>query len=257
MRNWKETLQWLRTHKTTAQIGFNPDGMCLKVSRTAREIGSMYLTAKQAQDATPREHRVYNVAELRRGMVLYFDDPHDSNASGHIVTMIGRVKGGDVGELHDVLVKTNSVVSGQLVIVRGDYFRQHWGDSFQFGATWLNGQVLDVPGKTAKQKKAGPTGEARLQNFKETRGEWDIKILDRLVEGPLPRLRDLRHKIDVAVKNLPDDVKDTKVKQFKEHYVKHRVLKMALLNESVKNGRNQRVKRQRDHINAALKSILR
>lgn len=145
MRDFKETLEWYRNHQTTRQIGFNPNGMCLKVCRVARGIDAKYPTAKANQDATPQRHRVHRVRDLRRGMVLSYDDPHDSNKAGHIVTMIGRVKGFNPDSLRDVLVETNSVKSGELVVVRGDYFPRFWRDPFVFGATWLNGVELDVP----------------------------------------------------------------------------------------------------------------
>lgn len=161
MRNWKGALEWYRTHQRTSQIGFNPNGMCLKVCRTARDIPARYPTAKAAQDATPKAHRVTKVADLRKGMVLYYDDPRDSNRAGHIVTMVGRVKGYNPNALSDILVETNSVKSGELVVVRGDYFPKYWGDPFVFGATWLNGYVLDFNGSEKKVKKKTRVSRAR------------------------------------------------------------------------------------------------
>ena len=252
MRNWKETLQWYRTHQTASQIGFNPDGMCLKVCRTARDIGARFLTAKQAQDATPKEHRVYKVRNLRRGMIAYFDTVGDSNTAGHIVTIMGRVKGADLDDLHDVIVETNSVKSGELVRVRGDYFGTHWGDKFQFGATWLNGVELDWP----KPKPKPPVGAARIENFRESRPDWDLKIIDRLVD--MGR-RDLKVHVDAleqAVRDLPDDRKDTRINEFQEVFKDKRVLKMKLLNAAVRDGRMQLVKRQRDKMRTIIKKII-
>lgn len=177
MRNFKETLAWYRENDTASEIGFNPNGMCLKVCRTARGIGPMYPDAKTAQDATPQSHRVSRIRDLRRGMVLYYDNPRDSNRFGHIVTMIGRVRGFNPDSLADVLVRTNSVVSGKLVVVRGDYFPRFWGDPFQFGATWLNGQVLDVPNPAKKQE---PKKKTITQVAREVlNGEWgngDVRV---------------------------------------------------------------------------------
>lgn len=252
MRDYKETIQWYRDNQTTRDIGFNPDGMCLKVCRTARLIGPQALTAKQSQDATPRKHRVKKVADLRKGMVLYFDDPSDSNTAGHIVTMIGRVRGFDPESLHDILVETNSVKSGELVVVRGDYFQDHWGDEFQFGATWLNGQELDVFTKKVKP----PVGEARLENFRGSRPDWDVKILDRVGER-LPEIRRVTKQIDEAVDELPDDIKDERVAEFKKAYEKNRVLKMPLLNEVVRERpQATRVKAGRDQLRKLIKSVL-
>lgn len=250
MRDWQGDLEWYRTHQTAAQIGFNPDGMCLKVCRTSRDIGPMFATAKQAQDNTPKEHRVYKVRDLRKGMKIFFDDPNDSNKAGHIVTMIGRAKGFDWDDLNDVLVETNSVVSGQLVVVRATYFKEHWGDDFQFGATWLNGQVLDVPAK----KPAKPAQPSRLENFWDTRPEWDVKILDRVARSDVSAIVS---RVEKAVEDLPDDKDDSRVEKFKDRFAKDRVLDMRLLNQAVADGRTGRVKSARDRINAALKKLPR
>jgi hypothetical protein len=251
--DWKETLEWYDEHQTASQIGFDPDGMCLKICRTARGIGSFFLTAKQAQDATPKEHRVQKVADLRRGMVLFFDDPNDSNRAGHIVTMIGRVKGADRGDMHDVLVETNSVVSGQVVVVRGDYFKEHWGDSFQFGATWLNGVTLDVP----LPKPKPPSGEVRIEHFKATAPQWDVKILDRLAKAGRRDVALKIREITETVENLPKDVKDTRVHQFKDIYEEKRILDMPLLNGAVRDGRSGRVKDGRDRLRQLIKSVMK
>src|SRR5215216_5913970 len=95
MHDLHETMQWYREHDETAELGFNPDGRCLQICRTARDLPAVYPSAKEAQDATPKEFRVTKIADLRKGMVLYFDDPHDSNQFGHVATMVGRVKGFD------------------------------------------------------------------------------------------------------------------------------------------------------------------
>lgn len=197
MRDFKQTLEWYQSHQTTQQIGFNPDGMCLKVCRTARGIGSMFPTAKAAQDATPWNHRVSRVADLRAGMILYFDDPKDSNTAGHIVTMVGRVKDADPNSLSDVLVWTNSVQSGRLTIVRGDYFTKNWGDPFQFGSTWLNGQVLDhwepKPKPEPKPDPKKPTRVTKVRRLiekaitkAESRGKpRRVKLLKKMLKaGP-------------------------------------------------------------------------
>lgn len=138
-----EALEWYRLEQTSPP--FDPDGMCLKVCRTARNIGPMFASAKDAQDATPAKNRVSTIADIRRGMVAYYDTVGDSNPFGHIVTVAGRVKDVDRSKLESLVVWTNSVVKDQLVAVRGNYFGEHWGDKFQFGATWLNGSPLLLP----------------------------------------------------------------------------------------------------------------
>lgn len=262
---WQEDLQWYDTHQTTSQIGFNPDGMCLKVCRTSRDVPSKYMTAKECQDAVPKEFRIYRVRDWRKGMKLYVDDPNDSNTAGHIVTIVGRVKGFDWDDPNDVIVETNSVVAGQLVRVRATYFTQHWGDKIQFAAPWINGVELDYPGwKTdgiGKEVAPKPTADTspRIQNFRESGNSWNVNILDRAVE--LGGRRDVAPKIkeiEAAVASLPDDLKDARVDEFKETFKEDRVLKMALLNDYMADHPNAvRVKAGRDRLRTAIKSVLR
>lgn len=165
MRDTNATIQWYRGHETTAQLGYNPNGMCLKICREARGLPAVFPSALSAQQATPAAHRVEKVADITRGMVVYYDDPRDSNPFGHIVTVVGRVKGIRKDSLSSLLVRTNSVKSGHVVVVRGDYFPKHWGDEFQFGATWLNGQALDLPDR----KKPDPEPEPPLKSARNLR----------------------------------------------------------------------------------------
>lgn len=154
MRDTKATIEWYRSHETEKEIGFDPDGRCLQICRTARDLPAVYPSALSAQEATPEAFRVYDVADVRQGMVGFFDDPNDSNPFGHIVTWVGRVKGEDRSSLSSLLGRTNSVVSGKIVVVRGDYFEKHWGDAYQFSATWLNGYAF--PDFVAKQPVPAP-----------------------------------------------------------------------------------------------------
>jgi len=250
MHDLHETMVWYRENETTSEIGFNPDGQCLRVCRTARDLRAVYPSAKKSQDATPKEHRFYKVADWRKGMILYVDDPNDNNPFGHIVTILGRVKGFDPDNAHDVLVKTNSVVSGQLVVVRADYFTDHWGDKIQFASDWLNGSVLDV-----FTRKPAPT-RVTLADFADTRGKWDVKILDAVGE----RRDDVRHKvrqIEKLVDELPEDTKDERVHKFKNRFEKNRVLDLSLLNDTVRDdARFTRVKEVRDGLRGIIKSVL-
>jgi hypothetical protein len=262
MRDYKETIAWFPSHNTAAELGYNPNGMCLAIAHDARALPAMFPSAKSAQDHTPSQFRVTRVRDLRKGMVLYFDDPHDSNPFGHIVTMIGRVKGYDPDSLDDVLVQTNSVVSGRIVVVRASYFKAHWGDSFQFGAFWLNGSELDYLGwaHDGKGKEDVPVADhsPRVDNFRDSGPMWDVKILDRAIAAGRIDIKPKVHAMEQAVKDLPNDLKDnTRVEKFKEQFDKTRVLNMPLLNEAVDAGRSGRVKEQRDKINTAIKSVLR
>lgn len=143
MRDTAQTMNWYASRRNKWP-GFDPDGMCLKICRVARGLPAVYPSSIAAQEATPAEHRVHEIANLERGMVLYFDHPNDGNPHGHIVTMAGRVHGGKRDNLRDIIVWTNDVEANRIVPVRGDYFMREWGDPFVFGATWLNGAVLDM-----------------------------------------------------------------------------------------------------------------
>lgn len=245
IREFDETLEWYRENVTTRDIGFNPDNMCLKICRTARNIPALHSTAKLAQDATPERYRIHKVRDLRKGMILYFDDPNDSNRAGHIVTMQGRVKGFDEDDMNDVLVKTNSVVSGQLVTVRASYFAKHWGDEFQFGSNYLNGMVLDVYGR-----------QSRVEKFRRTGPNWNLRLLDRAAKAGR---RDIAHKlreIDKTVDTLPNDKRRVRVAQFKKDYSERRILRMSLLNEIVQTSDPDRsVRRARNRLRQTLKSL--
>jgi len=255
VNTWQEDLEWYRNHQTTNEIGFNPDGMCLKVCRTSRGIAAKFLTAKQAQDATPPAHRITRVRDLRKGMKLFFDDPNDSNTAGHIVTMIGRVKDFDWDSMDDILVETNSVVSGQLVVVRASYFKAHWGDAFRFGTDYLNGVEFDYLGKGKVQEPKHRDDSPRVENFRKSAPEWNVNILDRAIEAGRQDLVKPVRDIEAAVKALPDE-EDTRVARFKERFKEDRRLEMMLLNEAVQDGRTGTVQIQRDAIRRAIKKVL-
>ena len=246
MRNYQETLEWYKTHQNASQIGFDPDGMCLKVCRTARGIGSKYPTAKAAQDSTPAKHRHHKIEDLRKGMVIYYDDPNDSNKSGHIVTMIGRAKGVPKTKLESILVETNSVKANELVVVRGDYFPKNWGDKFQFGATFLNGIVLDVP-----------EDATAVQKFKRGAPNYNVRLLDDAVKKGRRDLAKYIQQFNKAVDALPNDTgKKSRVAAFNTYFEKNRIMKMTLLNEAISKGkRGEAVKTQRDKIRSIIKSL--
>lgn len=154
-RNTSDTLAYYKAN--ASDWPFDPDGMCLAVCRTARNIPSMFGSAKQAQDSTPEEHRVYTISKIRRGMVMYFDTVGDSNPYGHIVTVAGRAKDVPTHLLESLIVWTNSVKPNELVAVRGDYFAKHWADDFKFAATWLNGQELILPEQPVEKPEPEPS----------------------------------------------------------------------------------------------------
>lgn len=244
VRSWRETLEWYRNNQTAAQIGFDPDGMCLKVCRTARNIPARYLSAVEAQQATPKEHRIYQVDEFRRGMVGYFDDPRDENRFGHIATMIGRVKGSNMDELSGTLWETNSVKSNEVVVVRGDYFAQHWGDKLKFAATWLNGYELDVPGVTS-----------RLERFNNGGPVYDLNLLAKAQKAGRVKAGEILRRIEDAIRRLPDSKNLTNVYEFKDEWRETRKIDMRHLNKAVDNGRVGLVKAVRDDIRRLIDAL--
>lgn len=242
--NWRETLDWYKTHQTASQIGFDPDGMCLKVCRTARGIPPKYLSALEAQKATPKKHRVTKVADFRKGMVGYFDDPRDSNRFGHIATMIGRVKGFDPNSMHDTLWETNSVVANQVVVVRGDYFAKHWGDKFRFAATWLNGYELDIPGK-----------KSLVERFNNGGPVYDLNKLKKAADNGRPKPGEILRRIEDQIRRLPDNRNVNNVREFKDEWRETRKIDLSLLDEAVKNGRVGLVKKVRDEIRRLIAAL--
>lgn len=193
MRTTEQTLAWYRS-VDPKNPPFKLAGMCLKICRSARAIPARYPTALSAMLATPREDRVYDPYKIVRGMVMYFDDPADSNTAGHIVTVAGRQ------DDRMILTWTNDAeYSGSLNVVRASFFPRYWGDTFQFAATSLNGFDLDLPeiGQKAKQKK--PLGKKGKQRIKD--------MIDEL-EGMIERHEKQGH--DRIVKALRRDVKELK-----------------------------------------------
>lgn len=168
----KAAIDWYRANEVyPGQLDFDPDGMCLRICREARNILPGAPSALASALSTPKQYRVTKIADVRRGMVGYFDDPNDSNPYGHIVTWVARRAGYDPNTLASLLCRTNSVKSNQIVVVPGDYFERYWGDGYQFSATWLNGEPFyDLQPKPVKPPK--PTRSTRveksLENLTET-----------------------------------------------------------------------------------------
>lgn len=174
--------QWYKANEVwPGSIGFDPDGMCQKICRTARGIGSGYASALAQQQATPRDLRVYDVSRAVVGMVAFWDDPNDSNPYGHIATLVGRAEGGDRDSLGDCFFRTNSVVANQIVVVRGDYFERYWGDRFQFFGKTINGVILDLPDR--KPEKPEPEPLPNLPKGGVARLERMLDVYDEMIEN--------------------------------------------------------------------------
>lgn len=178
-RTTAQTLAWYIGHQSKAAIGFDPDGQCLKVCRSARNLPARYSSALAAQVATPKTKRVYEISNIKPGMVMFFDDPNDDNPYGHIVTVYAVAP--IIKSLDDILVWTNSVQANVLTKVRASYFKQHWGDQFQFAATWLNGFDLLMP--TAPKPPIGGAATHGLPRLHEIVVEMEDMIADHKKAG--------------------------------------------------------------------------
>lgn len=148
-RDTAGTLRYLSEQRASGTTQWKQ--LCQKLARSARNIPAMFPSALSSAQGTPERYRVRNVADLKKGMVAYFDDPNDSNPFGHIVTVHGRDANGNV------LVWSN-MADGTVKLVQFDWFRKNWGDSFQFGATWLNGVELNLPKPPAPPARPITTG---------------------------------------------------------------------------------------------------
>jgi hypothetical protein len=150
-RNTEQTMAFLRRESEHETQDWT--SRCLSLQRQARGLPGVYPSALAAQQATPKGERVTKIADLRRGMVAFFDDPNDSNPYGHIVGVVGWRQGSRRGNLDDLLTWTNS--SDDVIMARASLYPGSWGDAFRFGATWLNGYDFadfDKPPKPVRGK---------------------------------------------------------------------------------------------------------
>lgn len=136
-------------------------GYCQRLAREAAGTPAVYPSALTSAHATPEAERVYHVRDLRRGMVAYFDDPHDSNPYAHVVTVAGWRDHTPTDDLADLLVWSNDAArTGGVDLIRASFFpgtSPGWGDPFLFGATSING--YDLPGYGAGAPRPVTLGE--------------------------------------------------------------------------------------------------
>lgn len=242
VRDFRETLSWYATHRMDP--GFDPDNMCLKICRTARNIPAKHLTAKEAQDNTPEQFRTYAIEDLRQGMVVFFDDPTDSNRAGHIVTVAGRRRGVPRKELGSLVLETNSVVSDQIVRVAGDYFAEHWGDDFQFGANFLNGVEFDVRGS-----------KTQIERFNNGGPVYNLKLLKKAAENGREHAGRVLNQIERQVKRLPDSPKLPRVREFKQEWRDTGKIDMELLDMAVRDRSAGLVRQVRDELRRLIDTL--
>lgn len=196
-RNGNEAASFLKRQHDT---GANWRAMCLSLQRNARGLPAVYPSALSAQRATPVSERVNRIADLKRGMVAYSDDPSDSNPWGHIYFIIGR-KSRKVSrsDPSNILCWSNDVVagkSGAVGVVALTFFRANWGDGFQFGATWLNGydfaEFDKAPKPVANRGTLSKNYEHAIEDvereIRRIRGTGHPRILE-LLESDLTRMK--------------------------------------------------------------------
>jgi len=155
-RNGEEAAAFLRRQHDT---GAKWPSLCLSLQRQARGLPAVFPSAVSAAAATPKSERVEKVADLRRGMIAYSDDPNDGNPFGHIYFILGWKNPKERSDASTLLTWTN-LAGGAVGIVPITYYRSSWGDGFQFGATWLNGyDFADFNAKPKPVKKPVTLGK--------------------------------------------------------------------------------------------------
>lgn len=148
MKTTEQAAEFLKYQHDTESTDWR--ALCLKLQRMARGLPAVYPSALAAAEATPESERVYALQDLRRGMVAYSDDPNDGNPYGHIYFIIGR------DHMDRLLTWSNDVrVPGGVDVVPIQFYSRHWGDTFQFGATWLNGYDFSEFNKPPKETRGG------------------------------------------------------------------------------------------------------
>lgn len=167
-RDTASTLAWLKGQHDSGSTSWR--ALCLKLQRSARNLPGVYGSALAAQHATPMSERVYDRKKWLAGMVVYIDDPNDSNKFGHIVSLRGRTKTSWAVWTNDALVR------GGVSCVDVDWFLPNWGDRVQFAATSLNGYDLLLPKASVPKKPKPSHGPLRLQNL-----EYAIHRLDKAI----------------------------------------------------------------------------
>jgi hypothetical protein len=135
-RNTNESALWLRHQQ---EIGANWFRQCLILQRKARDIPALAPTAFAAATITPNSERVFNVGNLKRGMVGF---SKGTNPAGHVFFILGHKTGMDLQNPDAWLTRSNDVVQGhpgRLGVVPLSFYHEVWHHNFLFGATWLNG----------------------------------------------------------------------------------------------------------------------
>ncbi len=134
---------------------------CLMVQRIARGLPAVFPTALSASNATPKSERVYDKADLRRGMVVFSYNPSIPGTAGHIAFVNGRDRNGTI-----ITCTNDAYTRGVMDYVPLDFYEKVWGHTFQFGATWLNGYDFKDFNEKPKPVWQGGLGEQYTEALK-------------------------------------------------------------------------------------------
>lgn len=182
--------------------------LCQSLARQAPGLPAVYPSALSAAMATPESRRVYDVADLRRGMVAFFDDPNDSNPHAHVATVAGWATGART--LDALATWTNDARrTGGVDLVRASFYPDQWGDKFLFGATWLNGYDLprydsDAPTPDPKRPTIGANLDHAIADLRRAVRHHRAKRAAALADGRQDAAR--RHQ--AVVRALVEDLRE-------------------------------------------------
>lgn len=196
-RTSNEAAQFLANQHSIGSTSWR--GLCLSLQRQARGLPAVYPSALSAALATPESERVYKVADLRRGMVAYSDDKTDGNPYGHIYFIIGWKNPKDRTDPSTCLTWTNDRRPGMVDVVPLSFYRESWGDGFQFGATWLNGyNFAEFEARPEPDRPTlGATYDHAIEDIRKALRHHKSKGHDRLVEllqRDLDRMKNRRER---------------------------------------------------------------
>jgi hypothetical protein len=106
--------------------------------------------------------------------------------------------------------------------------------------------------RTARPRRREPW---RKEHFRQTRPNWDIKVLDRAIRNGRHDLRRFVNSIEQDVQAIDNDIKNDNVQAFLNGFKRDRVLKLHLLNDLP--SQFTKVLRVRDRLRSTIKQVLR
>lgn len=133
--------------------------LCQSLTRQAAQLPAVAPSAAAAAAMVPKSLRVFDLADMRRGMAVFWGRPDDSNPSDHVTTLAGFTSG--PRNLDHMLNWTNDAVApGSVDLVRGSFFPSRWGVPLMFASPTLNGYWLPGfgPSEDPKPQPIDPAG---------------------------------------------------------------------------------------------------